>query len=127
MPDLSDWQVLLVDDEADAQAVVIPLLAHHGMAIRTAFTAEEALDILQSVHPTVAIIDLALPAMNGWELLESIRNNPALSDIPAVAVTAYYSTKVAQEAVAAGFAAFFPKPINARTFVEDLVIAVGES
>jgi CheY-like chemotaxis protein len=95
------------------------------MSVAAAYTAEEALQILRNMQPTVAIIDLALPAMDGWGLLQAMRSDPALSDVPAVAMTAYHSTNVAQEAIAAGFAAYFPKPINARTFVEDLVKAVS--
>jgi len=122
--DLSQWQVMLVEDEVDAQDVVIPILEHYGASVLAAFTAEEALTLMRAKHPTIAIIDLALPQMNGWELLEALRADPALADIPAVAITAYHSTNVAQEAIAAGFKAFFPKPINARTFAEDLVSAI---
>lgn len=122
--DLSQWQVMLVEDEVDAQDVVIPILEHYGACVSTAFTAEEALTLMRAKHPTIAIIDLALPQMNGWELLEALRADPALADIPAVAITAYHSTNVAQEAIAAGFKAFFPKPINARTFAEDLISAI---
>ncbi len=124
MSDLSNWKVLLVEDEVDAQDVVIPLLEQHRMGVATAFTAEEALQILKTMHPTVAIIDLALPAMDGWELLATMQADPILASVPAVAITAYHSTNVAQEAIAAGFAAYFPKPINARTFVGDLVKVV---
>lgn|SRR5574341_385860 len=125
MSDLSTWQVLLVEDEPDAQDVVITLLKQHAMSVATAYTAEEALQLLRNMQPTVAIIDLALPAMDGWGLLQAMRSDPALARVPAVAMTAYHSTNVAQEAIAAGFAAYFPKPINARTFVEDLVKAVS--
>jgi len=58
--------------------------------------------------------------MNGWEMLKAMRADPLTAEIPAVAMTAFHSTTVAQEAIDAGFVAFFPKPINARTFVEDL-------
>lgn len=125
MADLSDWHVLLVEDEIDAQDVVTTLLKQHHMAVATADTAEEALEILHNMHPTVAIIDLALPQMDGWGLLQAMQADPALAGVPAVAMTAYHSTNVAQEAIAAGFAAYFPKPINAHTFVDDLVRVVS--
>ena len=125
MSDLSKWKVLLVDDEADTQQVMVPLLEHYGISATCAYTAEEALEILRHQPTTVAIIDLALPRMNGWEMLKTMRENPATANIPAVAMTAYHSTTVAQEAITAGFAAFFPKPINARTFVEDLERAIA--
>ncbi len=99
---------------------MVPLLDYHGMKVQTAFSGEEAMEILTHEKPDLVITDLALPNMNGWELLASMRSNPGLADVPAVAITAYHSTNVAQEAIQAGFAAYFPKPISARTFVEDL-------
>ena len=97
-----------------------------GADVLKASSGEEALTLLAE-HPStrVALIDLALPTMNGWELLSTLRSRPELSGIPAVAVTAYHSTQVAQEAIQAGFAAFFPKPINAVTFAEDLAKVVS--
>jgi CheY-like chemotaxis protein len=126
MINLSSWNILVVEDEVDAQEVVRLILQGSGAQVFVASSAEEALEILKE-HPlaTIAVIDLALPNMNGWELLTTMRANPALSGIPAVAVTAYHSSTVAQEAIAAGFAAYFSKPINANTFAEDLAKVVG--
>ncbi len=125
MADLSDWSVLIVEDEVDAQNILIPLLHQHNINTSTALTGEEALEKLRQELPTLAIVDLALPGMDGWQLLQAMRSDSLLVNVPAVAITAYYSTNVAQEAIEAGFIAFFPKPINARTFVHDLVNALA--
>lgn len=124
MQDLSGWNILIVEDEEDAHEVLRPVLQHCNASVRSAYTGEEAIELLHNLHPTVAIIDLALPGMDGWELLRNMRTNPELANVPAVAMTAYHSTSVAQEAIAAGFAAYFPKPVNTQTFVEDLVNSV---
>ena len=121
MPDLQNWNVLLVEDEVDAQDVVTSILNQYNIEVTSAYTAEDALALMQYYRPTLAIIDLALPNMDGWQLLSEMQANPELAQIPAIAMTAYHSTHVAQEAIAAGFVAYFPKPINAHTFVEDLV------
>jgi CheY-like chemotaxis protein len=125
MSELSDWNILIVEDEKDAQDVIITLLKQHKMQISTAFTGEEAIEKLRSVRPNIALIDLALPGIDGWAVLEAIRADPGLQNITACAMTAYHSTVVAKEAIKAGFNAYFPKPISARTFVEDLVNVVG--
>lgn len=126
MASLSSWRVLIVEDEIDAQDVMILLLQQHNMAILTAESGEEGLKKLRSEHPTLAIIDLALPGIDGWKVLEEMRADPDLTNIPAVAVTAYHSTAVAQEAIRVGFAAYFSKPINSRTFVADLQSVVAK-
>lgn len=124
MSKYSKWKVLIVEDEVDAQEVMKTLLEQYSMVVIAASTAEEALDSIKKETPTVAIIDLALPGMDGWQLLETIKANPISAGIPAIAMTAYHSTTVAQEAITAGFTAYFPKPINARTFVKDLISSV---
>ena len=128
-PTLQDWTVLVVDDEADASEVVRLLLEGCGAEVILAPSAEHALSILTETNQqmTAIVADLALPNMTGWDLLKALKATPALSQIPAVAVTAYHSTTTAREATQAGFAAYFSKPINSKTFVEDLIKAINTS
>ena len=100
MMDLSNWYVLIVEDEVDAQDVLIPLLQQHDILVSTAFTAEDALETLYTTKrlPNVVIVDLALPKMDGWKFLQNMRADPQLSKVPAVAMTAFHSVHVAQDA-----------------------------
>jgi CheY-like chemotaxis protein len=66
------------------------------------------------------VLDLAMPKPDGWDLLRMVRETTATADIPVVAVTAYYSDKVAKQAREAGFSAFFPKPIKVNGFLNAL-------
>lgn len=59
------------------------------------------------------LIDLELPGMNGWELLDNLRK---ISSTPCIAITAYDSEKVEQEAYRAGFVGYFGKPLDILTF-----------
>jgi CheY-like chemotaxis protein len=123
----SDWRVLVVDDEDDFQAFMVPILQHAQIEVDTAYSAEDALDKLKSNPPTVAIIDLMLPGMDGFELIEAMKEDPVLSTVPAIAVTAYDTINVFDEALRAGFTAYFPKPIKAVTFVDDLVSVLDQA
>lgn len=116
----ANWEILLVEDDEDARSVLSSILQNHEVSVTMATTAEEALSQLKTSKPTLVIIDLGLPKMNGWELISAMRSQPALADIPAVAITAYHSNRVAQKAIEAGFVAYFPKPISLKMFVEDL-------
>jgi CheY-like chemotaxis protein len=60
----------------------------------------------------MAIIDLSMPGMDGWRLLQSIHANPTLAEMSCVAMTAYHDRRVEQEAYKAGFKAYFPKPLS---------------
>lgn len=120
-----DWNVLVVEDDIDAQDVVTRILKHHQIRTEQAYTAEEALDKLRRRHPihpyTGVIIDLYLPdADDGWHLLETIKADTRLSSVPCVAITAHHSPEMAVKALEAGFKAYFPKPLEAGKFVREL-------
>ena len=117
---MSDWHVLVVEDDPDGQEVVTRILRHHRITTDVAGSAEEALKKLSTTHYDLAVIDLALPTMNGWALLEAVKASSTLSKLPCVAVTAFHSAEVAVEAIQAGFVAYFPKPLEATSFVREL-------
>ena len=114
---MQNWQLLVVEDDPDGQEVVGRILRHHNIAHVVVGTGEEALETLASQPFTGALIDLALPGMDGWRLLQEIQHHYA---IPCVAVTAFHSAEVAVQAIDAGFAAYFSKPLDATSFVREL-------
>jgi CheY-like chemotaxis protein len=114
------WRILVVEDEFDSAQMVSKILSFHGIEVNIAHNGSECLELLNHLEPTMVITDLAMPDMDGWETLAAIRSNPKTQHIPVVAITAYHSVDVAEEALDAGFDAYFSKPINPRTFVEHL-------
>ncbi len=122
---MSDWHVLIVEDETDSREVVQSILEHHKVDCFHATTAEEALVILEDVIPTLIIIDLALPGMDGWQLLATIKTMAHIAYVPRVAITAYHHLELAEQAIEAGFDAYFPKPIEATSFVRELTVVVN--
>ena len=119
------WQVLVVEDEFDSAQIVWKILSFHGIQVHVAHNGSECLEMLNHIKPTLIVTDLAMPGMDGWEMLAAIRSNPQTKHIPVVAVTAYDSVDVAAEAAEAGFDAYFSKPVNPRSFVENLAKLVG--
>ena len=117
---MSNWHALLVEDTADSAEVVEMVLAYHDISFTTARSAEAALDIVRNEQFDIVLVDLNLPGMSGWELLTYLRNNTSTARLPVVAMTAYHTNKVAEEAISAGFSAYFSKPIEATSFVHEL-------
>ena len=114
------WQVLLVEDEFDSLQVVSKILKYHGIQVVVAHHGGECIELLNDLTPTLVVTDLAMPTMDGWQTLAAIRANPRTQHIPVVAVTAYHSVDVAEEAVNAGFDGYFAKPVDPRSFVRSL-------
>lgn len=82
--------ILVVDDETAIAEVIGSVLQDEGYAVATAADGTAALEILrdQSGPPCLAILDLMMPGMNGWELREAMLADPTLSSIPVVILSA---------------------------------------
>lgn len=117
---ITNWNVMVVEDEEDSMELVQGLLHHHGIRCFGATSGEEALQMLETETPTLIIIDLALPGIDGWGLLNHLKSIRAFSNIPRVAITAYHTAEVANQAIERGFDAYFSKPLDATSFVREL-------
>lgn len=118
----TDRHILLVEDDPDGQEVVATIIEHLNIPIDVAGSAQEAEAFLfaSGTGYRAIILDLALPDKDGWTLLAEIRENPTTADIPCMAVTAYHTSKLREEALIAGFNAYFPKPIDTASFLKSL-------
>ncbi|MCC7446560.1 MAG: response regulator [Anaerolineae bacterium] len=122
---MDNWRLLVVEDDVDGQEVVSRILRHHKIPFDVATSGEDALHLLTRNTYTGAILDLSLPGMDGWTLLDTLQKSPTTHHIKCVAVTAYHSADVAVKAIEAGFVAYFPKPLEATSFVRELERAVA--
>jgi CheY-like chemotaxis protein len=96
------------------------VLGYYGIESYGAETAERALELIAEWQPTLVIVDLNLPGLDGWSFLKRAKCLPHCANVPFVAITAYHSAEMAEQAIAAGFAAYFLKPIDATSFVREL-------
>jgi CheY-like chemotaxis protein len=127
MTDRAKQHLLVVEDEPDGQEVVRSLLEFYDMDTDVVGTGEDAINLLSRRSYAAVVIDLALPGMDGMQLLATVRENKATADLPCIAVTAFHSTMVKQQALEAGFNAYFPKPIDHKTFVQELGKIIARS
>ncbi len=110
-------RVLVVDDNEDAALMLGELLDAHGHEIRTAFDGPSALRIADEVHPEVAVLDIGLPVMDGYELANRLRAQPTLQDVRLIAVTGYGQESDRAKSREAGFQAHLAKPVSIETLV----------
>ncbi len=117
-----NWQVLVVEDDADGQEVVATLLRHLNITLDIAADAAEAEQFLFNSGKAynAAIIDLALPDKDGWQILSEVLADPRTAELPCIAVTAYHTSKLRESAILAGFKAYFPKPLDGAGFLRQL-------
>ena len=80
--------VLIVDDDRDVRDAMAELLSDEGYECLQARNGLEALAILKVERPGLLLVDLIMPIMNGVDLLARLRQDPALCEIPVIAMTA---------------------------------------
>ncbi|WP_110514397.1 ATP-binding response regulator [Herpetosiphon llansteffanensis] len=81
-------EILVVDDNPDARQVIQHILAARDYAMSEAADGVEALTLIAQSKPDLVILDLMMPNMDGFEVLEALRNNPNYADIPVIIVSA---------------------------------------
>jgi PAS domain S-box-containing protein len=119
--------VLIVDDNEDAAMTLQSLLELQGHQCSVAFNAEEGLETARRILPDIALIDIGLPGMNGYELARHLRNAPELEGIKLAAVTGYGGEEDRREALDSGFDEHFAKPVTFDTLVRRMPILATDS
>lgn len=109
--------VLIVEDDPDGQELVARMLMRAGIQVEIAGTAEDALRLITPDEHVAIVIDLALPGMDGFELFSHIQQNPALAQLPCIAITAFHTPTLRQRVMNDGFDAYFPKPLDDIRFL----------
>jgi CheY-like chemotaxis protein len=110
-------RVLVVDDADDAREALAASLEARGATVRTAASAAEALAVAATQPCDVVLSDIAMPETDGYALLARLRALPRMAGVPVVALTALASTDEQRRALAAGFAAHVPKPLDVARVV----------
>ncbi|WP_228771118.1 PAS domain-containing sensor histidine kinase [Cupriavidus sp. U2] len=105
-------RVLLVDDNRDAADSMSILLEMSGHQVTIAYDGMEAIHAAARVRPDVALIDLAMPGMDGFAVIHALRGMPALSGTRYVALTGFGQASDRDQTAAAGFDVHLVKPVE---------------
>ncbi len=105
-------RVLVVDDNDDAAETLSELLQAQGFTVRTAHDGPAALEAAMAFTPDLAIVDIGLPVMDGYELAMRLRDLPALRETRLIAVTGYGQEEDRARSAAAGFHSHLVKPVD---------------
>jgi PAS domain S-box-containing protein len=107
---LDDLSVLVVDDQRDSRETIAALLERRGATVLQTDSAESALKALQTERVCVIVADIAMPRIDGHELMRRVRAGG--NGVPAVAVTAFARSDDRHAALQSGFTAYLAKPID---------------
>jgi signal transduction histidine kinase/ActR/RegA family two-component response regulator len=125
--ELFDVVVLLVEDDADARELLVEVLEGRGARVRAAASGVEAIRHFGSQRPHVIVSDIGLPGQDGLALIAELRERHGAKGVPAVALSAFVRAQDGEQALAAGFDAHVPKPVDVEQLVDTVVrLAQGQ-
>ena len=113
--------ILVVEDNDRNRRLLKILLKAQGYEVIEAVSGEEVMKYLKNNRPDLILMDIQLPNIDGLDLTKEIKNNPEMTDIPIIAVTAYAMKGDKERILEAGCDAYVSKPIDTRKL--PLVIA----
>jgi two-component system, chemotaxis family, CheB/CheR fusion protein len=102
--------VVLVEDQEDARRMMQILLEAEGVRVHPAANGLEGVELIERVRPDLALVDLGLPVMSGFELARRVRQDPGNAGTQLVALSGYGRESDIQQALAAGFDEHLTKP-----------------
>jgi CheY-like chemotaxis protein len=120
-------RILIVDDNPTNLKLVTFLVKAHGYDVDTASDADTALAAIRAKRPTVILMDLQLPGIDGLELTRRLKSDPSTRAIPIIAVTAYAMKGDHEKALSAGCDDYVTKPIDTRTLADVIAKQVARA
>ena len=123
-PDLAAT-ILVVDDDEHTRALVQDVLDLEGYQVRSAVDGQAALDVLASWRPDLILLDLNMPRLDGWGFCAAQRQQPAISDIPIVLMSA--ARNLPSRQLPCEPAAVLEKPFDLDELLQRVADALGQA
>lgn len=119
--------ILLVDDHDDIREMMTRQLQKHGYNVVTATNGLEAVLAVAQAPPTLILMDVNMPELDGYEATMQIRAADSDRRIPVIVLTAYALPGDEARSIAVGCDAFHPKPVDFDKLFEQISQLIGES
>lgn len=119
-------KVLIIDDSATVRQVMSRMLQRYGYEARVAKDGVDALRMMKTDLPDIILLDIEMPRMNGYKLLEKLRAEPHYQNIPVIMITSRSGEKHRQKAEKIGAACYLNKPFKEEELIKMLKALQGK-
>jgi two-component system response regulator CpxR len=111
------FRILVVEDHNDSREMLEEFLTEEGFTVETAVNGLQALErLMRSPRPDLVLLDLMMPVMTGWDLMDRVAEKPSLWDLPVIVVSGAGSTRPLPR----GIVASIPKPLDLPLLMETI-------
>jgi len=113
-------KILVIEDNERNLYLTTYILEAHGYEVVSARNGRTGIELAFQVRPALILLDIQLPEMDGYAVARELKGNPALDDIPIVAVTSYAMVGDRERILAAGCTGYIEKPIDPESFMAQI-------
>ena len=113
-------KILVIEDNEQNIYLVTFILEKNGYEVVQARDGREGIELAGQVKPTLILLDIQLPVMDGYEVARRLKEKAETSEIPIVAVTSYAMVGDRERVLLSGCAGYIEKPINPETFMAEV-------
>lgn len=113
--------ILVIDDVEENVDIISQKLTHLGYRVIPAYDGEEGLNLIKKERPNLVLCDIMLPKIDGWDILASVNDDPEISHIPIILMTAYTTIQFRGErkrAIELGAVDYLKKPFDLSDMVD---------
>ncbi|HPR64405.1 MAG TPA: response regulator [Thermoanaerobaculia bacterium] len=110
--------LLIIDDEHDLLTFLKQVFSSEGFEVTTALDGETGITAAREIHPSLILLDIMLPGMDGWEILRVLRSDRETSDIPVVMLTARTDPESKWEGWQGGAVDYVTKPFTLTDIIQ---------
>lgn len=115
-------KILIADDNALNREIMHRRLEREGFNVVLASTGKEALALARAERPTLILMDMSMPMMNGWDATRHLREDESLRHIPVIALTANALTGDRERSLEAGCDEYESKPVDFTSLLKKIAI-----
>jgi CheY-like chemotaxis protein len=113
-------KILIIEDNEQNMYLTTYLLEQHGYTVAQARDGYEGIELAGQTQPTLILLDIQLPIMDGFAVVQELRRNPDLNRVPVVAITSHAMVGDRERILAAGCDGYIEKPIDPDTFMAEI-------
>lgn len=112
--------ILIIEDNEQNLYLTTFLLEKNGYEVMSARDGREGVAMAGKISPSLILLDIHLPVMDGYAVAREIKRDPAIAEIPIVAVTSHAMAGDRERVLASGCVGYIEKPIDPDTFVDEI-------
>jgi CheY-like chemotaxis protein len=124
---MKQHKALLVEDNENNRYLLTLLLEAAGVSVSVAADGNEALQLLRTERPDCVLLDIQMPAMDGYELATRLKADAELATIPIIGVSSFAMPGDREKAFRVGFAGYIEKPVDPEKFAETVLGILGRT